>query len=326
MAAFWIASGLLCVATPSLAGSTGAYALDTDVVYGEGVVTIAGKPSPRDLLLDVYTPTAPDDGARRPGVVLVHGGAFHRGGRRQPPYREAGAVHSPMEDYARLLAARGYAAFVVEYRLAPENPIPRVRHSREIHLALDDVITDAGLLRTNFARRLMGLSPLDRNDKILLWNAAMSAAEDVRRAVAFVRGNADTYRVDPSRIALGGHSAGGGTTINVALGLGAPVAAIFPLSPAGVLFDLQRTSNTTPIPPTLLLVSQNDEPAVLEGIPELVRLLREMGAPIELAWVPGFPHFYPTGAVSLGDDGTRTSVGERVADFLDLHLGAESDG
>lgn len=40
----------------------------------------------------------------------------------------------------------------------------------------------------------------------------------------------------------------------------------------------------------------------------------------ELAWVPGFGHFYPSGAVSLSDDGTRTSVGETVTDFLAEHL------
>lgn len=126
--------------------------------------------------------------------------------------------------------------------------------------------------------------------------------------------------VDPERIAMGGHSTGATTTLNAAYGLKSNVAAIFPLSPPVVGFDMQKVINSDKLPPILLVVSQNDEPAVAEGIPLLISKLREAHVSHQFVWVSGFNHFYPTGAVSLGDDGTRMSVGERLFDFLDREL------
>jgi acetyl esterase/lipase len=97
------------------------YSLEIDVVYGKGKITKDGTARERDLLMDVYLPSDPSlNVENKPAVVLVHGGAFHRGGLRQPNYREDGAVHSVMQDWARLLAPLGYACFVIEYRLIPE--------------------------------------------------------------------------------------------------------------------------------------------------------------------------------------------------------------
>jgi acetyl esterase/lipase len=61
------------------------------------------------LALDVYLP---EGGARRPALLLVHGGAW---------------MHGDKGDVAELgarLAARGYACFAPEYRLAPANRFP----------------------------------------------------------------------------------------------------------------------------------------------------------------------------------------------------------
>ena len=132
--------------------------------------------------------------------------------------------------------------------------------------------------------------------------------------------NAAKNNVNPRKIALGGHSAGGGSTLNTAFGLRAKVAAIFPLSPPEMIFDARKVINSPDLPPTLLVISQNDDPAISEAAPGLVRQLKSAKANYQLAWVPGFGHFYPSGAVSLGDDGTRTSVGERIIDFLDRNL------
>ena len=71
----------------------------------------------RDLLMDVYRPTDESLEAPLPAVLLVHGGSYQIGGLRLPPYREAGAVHSSMEDWARLLSRLGYVCFVLDYRL-----------------------------------------------------------------------------------------------------------------------------------------------------------------------------------------------------------------
>ena len=165
---------LIFAVTDAEAESAFGYKLKIDVVYGQGVVAPKGKKIKRDLRLDVYTPSKTKSTTPRPAVILVHGGAYHRGGRRQPPYKEAGAVHSRMEDYARMLAPLGYVCFVVEYRLAPELPQPDMKPDAPNLLAVEEVVTAAGLARTNFARRGMGLAELSNDKKFILWNAAMS--------------------------------------------------------------------------------------------------------------------------------------------------------
>ncbi|MGD8719125.1 MAG: alpha/beta hydrolase [Candidatus Zixiibacteriota bacterium] len=295
------------------------YTLTVDVPYGKGKVTTDGKVVERDLLMDVYEPV---DGPAvgRPAVVLIHGGAFHRGGPRRPPYREMGAVHSRMEDYARLLTPQGYVCFVVSYRLIPENPVPDMSSDAEGLQTYNELITDAGLARTNLVRGFMGLPLVSEANLQVLWNGVLSAAEDINKAISHVRDSAEEYGIDPERVAVGGHSAGATTTLNAVYGLKAPVAAIFPLSPAVSGFDMKKAVDSPELPPMLLVVSQNDEPAVAETIPPFITAVREAGLDYEFAWVPGYGHFYPSGAVSLGDDGLRMSVGERIAAFLETNL------
>ncbi|MCU7846003.1 MAG: alpha/beta hydrolase [Candidatus Thiodiazotropha sp. (ex Monitilora ramsayi)] len=297
------------------------YSLKTDVVYGTGKITKADTVVERDLLMDVYLPSEPSLNTKnKPAIVLVHGGAFHRGGLRQPNYREDGAVHSVMQDWARLLTPQGYACFVIEYRLIPETPIPDMPPDAEGLQPYKEAITDAGLARTNFARGAMGLPPVKKEDKLLLWNGMLSAAEDLNKAVLKVRASAKEYGVDSERIAVGGHSAGGTTVLNAVYGIKSPVKAAFPLSPAVVGYDFSETINSPKLPAMLILMSQFDVDATLESVPHLRGIVENAGLDYSLVWVPGFGHFYPTGAVTLGDDGIRTSVGERVAQFLEKHL------
>lgn len=296
------------------------YEVELDVVYGQGTVTQDGKHVQRDLMFDVYTPSGGTDSAPRPAVVLSHGGAHLRGGRRMPPYREDGAVHSRMEDYARLLAPLGYVCFVIEYRLSPELPIPSVGLDTDGLIPLDEAVSDVGLSRLNFARASEGLPPVSANEKDIVWNSIMVGAEDMAKAIQFVRDNAERWTVNPDRIAAGGHSAGGGNTLNATYGLKAPVSAIFPMSPPTMLFDPSQMITEADIPPVLWFVSQYDVGVSLEAAQVTIPYLRHAGVTHQLAWVPGFPHFYPSGAVSLGDDGSRMSVGERITQFLDEHL------
>jgi acetyl esterase/lipase len=63
----------------------------------------------QELKVDIYM--SQKDG-KRPGVLVVHGGAWRYGDRRQ------------LRHYCRQLAQRGYVAYAVDYRLAPEHKFP----------------------------------------------------------------------------------------------------------------------------------------------------------------------------------------------------------
>jgi len=128
------------------------------------------------------------------------------------------------------------------------------------------------------------------------------------------------YGVDPERIGMGGHSAGAATVLNAAYGIKSPVKAAFSMSPPVLGYDFKKSINSPKLPPMLIIISQFDLDAVYEGVPNLRENAKDARLEYNLVWVPGFGHFYPTGAVSLGDDGIRTSVGERVTQFLENYL------
>jgi pectinesterase len=65
----------------------------------------------RELHLDIFLP-APSRRSIRQGLVLVHGGGWRAGDK------------SEFYAMANLLAQRGYAVFVPEFRLSPEAPYP----------------------------------------------------------------------------------------------------------------------------------------------------------------------------------------------------------
>ena len=62
------------------------------------------------LALDVYQPAK--KGKDRPAVVLIHGGGWRMGGKQA------------FADQGNQLARRGFVAFSVNYRLAPDHPYP----------------------------------------------------------------------------------------------------------------------------------------------------------------------------------------------------------
>ena len=298
------------------------YQLELDVVYGQGLITRDGAEVMRDLRMDVYSPTKAGDGPW-PAVIYVHGGAWHRGGRRNPPYRDAGAVHSSPEDWARLLAAAGYKVFVIEYRLAPQDPIPRFVPGEDNTVAdVMSVIREElwpGLAR---ARAGMGLPMPEYTDEgvMMIWRAYMSGVEDAALALEFILEHAQGLNIDPERIAMGGHSAGAGISSSVGLGLETPLKAIFPMSSPPIMFEEDYVASRSDLPAVLLHFSQFDDVPLLISAPDMVGMLRRSGTDFTLAWMPGYPHFYPHNAVSLGDDGTRMSLGDRVLQFLKEHL------
>lgn len=75
-------------------------------------VTYAERPS-GPLKLDIYrAANLPQKGEKLPAIVVIHGGSWKSGDRRQ------------LGLYAASLARRGYVAYAIEYRLAPKYPWP----------------------------------------------------------------------------------------------------------------------------------------------------------------------------------------------------------
>jgi acetyl esterase/lipase len=80
-----------------------------------GMVTVEnnvvfGTTGSRDLKCDIYRP--PLEGSRRPGVLIIHGGAWRSGDRSQLRY------------YGIQLARYGFVGVACEYRLSGEAPWP----------------------------------------------------------------------------------------------------------------------------------------------------------------------------------------------------------
>lgn len=333
MAKYWTVVGaalslVLCSSEPAyaedLVGEAYGVSVQSDLVYGQGIVgASSASPHPRDLKLDLYRPLAKGKPVEnRPAVVLAFGGAFHRGTKGTARFEEDGASDSAMGDYCRAFAAAGYACLSIEYRLVPEDP------------ALPDGIDQASLLpkamlkdpvataRIDVVRGRMGLPLLDDKSREQLWNTVFAASDDLASAVKFARGHAAQLGIDPDRIAIGGFSAGGMAAVNAAYGMGLPVQAVISLSGGMGGFDFRKTARPT-MPPGLFFMGQNDLEAVQQGTRVLLGVLGTAGIKTETAWMPGFGHFYPMGAPSLGADMTKLTLKARALRFLDRTLGSK---
>eukprot|EP01046_Picozoa_sp_COSAG06_P050125 COSAG06_NODE_7866_length_2348_cov_2.260560_1_plen_453_part_00 len=145
----------------------------TNVKYGEGLTCTdkaRTKCKPMDLLLDSYIP---DDGGKapRPAYIMMHGGGW-RGSNMGEWTRTGGYFYG----------SRGFAAFAIQYRVAKDQaPYPKT---------WPDLVP--------------GAKPSSRQ----LAAAEYGATRDLKAAIRYVRANAAELGVDPTRIAIGGGSAG----------------------------------------------------------------------------------------------------------------------
>jgi predicted esterase len=128
------------------------------------------------LHLDLYQPTG-DTEQKRPVFVWAHGGFFTQGDKSQ-----IGTI----KDF---MAKRGWVTISIQYRLDPRLPEGVAGYRASEQLPLD------------LAR---------------LGEAVRNGQHDMQAAVRWVRANAATYKLDPDRIATGGHSAGASASVATA--------------------------------------------------------------------------------------------------------------
>lgn len=281
-----------------------------DVVYGQASVGYSCAAwRTRPMRFDVYEPMDADGAGRavrRPALLLAFGGAFHRGSKEDDTVDENGHCNTPVAQYCRAFARRGYVAFSVEYRLVPEDPVPG---DTPVVGSPDEIPRS----RVDHVRRLLGLPPATPD---MLWRGIEAASDDLAMAFDFVCANATRWDIAQQRIALGGFSAGARTALNVAYGERRPAAAVIALSGYMARNDLVRHVNGQRRPPAMLVTGEYDLDYVRDNRPIIERHFASVGIPCAAYQIAGATHFYSAASPVVDADGTTTSLEEAIAEFL----------
>ncbi|MBL0047121.1 MAG: T9SS type A sorting domain-containing protein [Bacteroidetes bacterium] len=146
-----------------------------NVKYGRNISVLTGSPAAQDLFMDVYEPTG-DTATKRPVIIYLHTGSFLPKLINGSP--TGSRTDSTVVEMCTRFAKRGYVACAVSYRLG-WNP----------QSSDQDVRTGT------------------------LLNAVYRAIQDAKTSVRFLRENfsvgGNTYKVDTSKVIVGGQGSGG---------------------------------------------------------------------------------------------------------------------
>ena len=273
--------------TPHLipaSGTAPAVRIERDVVYGSGRVGHAtAQQHSRPLLLDVYLPEGEAASGPYPALILAHGGAYHRGSKDTDEFEQDGSQNTPMPEYCKRFAARGYVCFSVGYRLTQELPGPQVRPIKR-----DRQQVARG--RIDHVRELLGL-PRATTEELL--DGTEAVYQDMAQAFRFVQANASRWQIDPERIAMGGFSAGAFASLYASYAIGMPAAAIVSLSGGMDMPDAQYyVHGARGQPPVLMFSSEHDLPGIGERTQAFADAAAAAGIGLRRYFVPGKPHFY----------------------------------
>lgn len=190
----------------------------------------------------------------------------------------SGTKNSPdVVGVANGYAARGYVVVSINYRLQGDDP------------------------------PTPGATPLNR--------AVYAAIQDAATAVGWMRTNAATYRIDPTRIAIGGSSAGS-------------IAALFegyeeldPIVSVRVILDLwgglygMESLIDADDPPVFIVHGTNDTTVPFQLSNDLVARAQAVGLPYEFYPISGAGHGVPLSTVVDG-----ISLLQRSVNFFYIHL------
>lgn len=279
--------------------------VERDVPYGEAGIGHGGSPTKRPLLLDIYRPEDASDPAR-PAIVFAFGGAFHRGSRVTDTVVEDGHQNTPVSEYCREFAKRGYVCFSIDYRLTPEDPDPG---STPMLLRPQLVNRD----RIDYVRGIMGLPP---STPAMVANAIEAAIDDMASAIQWVHDHAERLGVDPERIAAGGFSAGATAALAATYGERSPTRAVIALSGAMGIAEMRAYLRSPQQAPAILFRGENDLPGLGPISHQLHVHMQSVGVDHECYVVPAGTHFYLRSAAVLTGDGASSTVEDVMCAFL----------
>jgi acetyl esterase/lipase len=261
----------------------------------EGVMEVVNptllRPYTDNLVWNVTRPTLtvfrPAKGKGNGAAIVIAPG----GGFRVLSFRNEGL------QVAEYLAARGYTAFVLKYRLnqMPDDPA-------EIKKALDAMAAGAAAGANRrpgaaagpgpgagpaagpgaAASGAAGAPPMPR---MVLGPVEQLGISDGRRAVELVRSRAAEFGIDTKRVGIIGFSAGGAVSGNTAIGEGQRPDFV------GIIYSNVAGPIPTGAPPAFMAAAADDP---LSGaMPDLFSRWRAAGATAEL-------HIYATGRHGFG--------------------------
>ena len=256
------------------AGGKKAFRIEQDIVYA--------TPGGVELRLDAYLPNGTET---TPAVLVVHGGAWRGGSKQQ------------LALYARELAARGYAAFAISYRLAPDHRFPA--QIEDCRAAVKWIRKNAKKYRVDPKRiGAVGYSAGGHLVALLGCTGADKEHADTRLAAVVAGGAPCDFRDFPARAKVLADWLGG-TRQEAPDVYTAASPAAFVSAKAPPMFFYHGTDDR---------IVKSDDPAAM------VKALKEAGVEAELYLVEGAGHI----AAALNDEARR-----RAWQFLDNHLRAK---
>jgi acetyl esterase/lipase len=242
-------------------------------IWSNQVVTNVSAPS-----LEVFTPEeGKGNGA---AVIVAPGGGLY-----------ALSIESEGKQVASWLAARGYTAFVLKYRLVPTG---------------SDGVQEITTLSAENPERIMRQ----------VGSVLPYSIQDGLNAVAHVRKEATTYGIDPEKIGFMGFSAGGAVTMGVAYECDAGNAPDF-IVPVYPWTDAYAVKSAPEEAPDMLIICASDDPLGLaKGSAELYLAWLEAGAVTSL-------HMYSSGGHGFGmktQNLPSDSWIQRFHDWSEVHI------
>jgi len=239
--------------------------------------------------LTVFRPAA--EKANGIGVIVAPGGGW----------RILAWEHEGI-DVARWLAARGYTAFLLKYRLMGTEPDPE--KYAELSAAMTARLTER-LAKMKPARRFSDLAPDET-----LRRARETAHQDGQRALAIVRGRAAEWGVEPDRVGMIGFSAGAFLAADVAMDAGGPPLAFVAPIYGGDTLD-------RPVPadaPPLFMAVAVDDALLFTVCRELFNAWTDAGRPAEMHAYTHGGHGFGMARLGLPSDGWIDAFGAWLAD------------